>query len=87
MEESLSKFMAESPKRDDENSNLIKEIQATKDASIRNQGASIKALKIQIGQMSKCDDRLVPTPGGILRRLEAFVASLIGCGGSDIGIA
>ncbi|GKA94829.1 zf-CCHC domain-containing protein [Tanacetum coccineum] len=53
MEESLSKFMAESAKRDDENSNLIKEIRAATDASIRNQGASIKALKIQIGQMSK----------------------------------
>ncbi|GJU93199.1 hypothetical protein Tco_1317955 [Tanacetum coccineum] len=25
--------------------------------------------------------------GGILRRLEAFVASPIGCGGSDVGIA
>ncbi|GJS47501.1 retrotransposon protein, putative, ty1-copia subclass [Tanacetum coccineum] len=27
------------------------------------------------------------TPRGILRRLEAFVASPIGCGGSDVGIA
>ncbi|GJZ29486.1 gag-pol polyprotein [Tanacetum coccineum] len=45
--------MAESAKRHDENSNLIKEIRASTDASIRNQGASIKALKIQIGQMSK----------------------------------
>ncbi|GKB66572.1 hypothetical protein Tco_0927984 [Tanacetum coccineum] len=53
MEESLSKFMAESAKRHDENSNLIKEIQATMDAVIRNQGASIKALEIQIGEMSK----------------------------------
>ncbi|GJW43583.1 hypothetical protein Tco_0072382, partial [Tanacetum coccineum] len=35
----------------------------------------------------KCGDRLVPTPGGILRRLEAFFASPIGCGGSDVGIA
>ncbi|GJV04893.1 hypothetical protein Tco_1338462 [Tanacetum coccineum] len=34
-------------------SNIIKEIQASTDASIRNQGASIKTLKIQIGQMSK----------------------------------
>ncbi|GKE59649.1 hypothetical protein Tco_1498834, partial [Tanacetum coccineum] len=32
-------------------------------------------------------DQLVPTPGGILRRLEAFVASPIGCGGSDVRIA
>ncbi|GJT65658.1 putative reverse transcriptase domain-containing protein [Tanacetum coccineum] len=53
MEESLSKFMTESAKRHEENSNLIKEIRASTDAAIRNQGASIKALEIQIGQMSK----------------------------------
>nr|GEV69268.1 hypothetical protein [Tanacetum cinerariifolium] len=39
--------------RHDENSNLIKEIRASMDASIRNQGASIKALEIQIWKMSK----------------------------------
>ncbi|GKA25817.1 uncharacterized mitochondrial protein-like protein [Tanacetum coccineum] len=44
MEESLSKFMAEFIKRHDENSSLIKEIRASTDAAIRNQGASIKAL-------------------------------------------
>ncbi|GKD26724.1 putative reverse transcriptase domain-containing protein, partial [Tanacetum coccineum] len=53
MEESLSKFMAESAKRHDDNSNLIKKIRAATDAAIRNQGASIKALENQIGQMSK----------------------------------
>nr|GEW40561.1 hypothetical protein [Tanacetum cinerariifolium] len=53
MEESLSKFMAESSKRHEENSNIIKEIQASTDAEIRNQGALIKTLEIQIGQMSK----------------------------------
>ncbi|GKE50174.1 zinc finger, CCHC-type containing protein, partial [Tanacetum coccineum] len=53
MEESLSKFMAKSAKRHDENSNLIKEIRAVMNAAIRNQGASIKTLEIQIGQMSK----------------------------------
>ncbi|GKF57919.1 hypothetical protein Tco_0171456, partial [Tanacetum coccineum] len=53
MEESLSKFMAESAKRHDENSNLIKEIRVLMDVAIRNQRASIKALEIQIGQMSK----------------------------------
>ncbi|GJX10889.1 hypothetical protein Tco_0200748 [Tanacetum coccineum] len=37
MEESLSKFMSESAKRHDENSNLIKEIRASTDAAIRNQ--------------------------------------------------
>ncbi|GJT77249.1 mitochondrial proton/calcium exchanger protein-like protein isoform X1 [Tanacetum coccineum] len=53
MEDILSKFMSESAKRHEENSNLIKEIRATTDAAIRNQGASIKTLEIQIGQMSK----------------------------------
>ncbi|GJV82317.1 hypothetical protein Tco_1522215 [Tanacetum coccineum] len=53
MEDTLSKFMSESAKRHEENSNLIKEIRAATDAAIRNQGASIKTLEIQIGQMSK----------------------------------
>nr|GEW76614.1 hypothetical protein [Tanacetum cinerariifolium] len=53
MEESLSKFMSDSAKRHEENSNLIKEIQASTDAAIRNQGAFLKNLKIQIEQMSK----------------------------------
>ncbi|GKF05082.1 DNA-directed DNA polymerase, partial [Tanacetum coccineum] len=46
MEDTLSKFMGESAKRHDENSNLIKEIRVTTDAAIRNQGASIKILEI-----------------------------------------
>ncbi|GJW75387.1 zf-CCHC domain-containing protein [Tanacetum coccineum] len=50
MEDTLRKFMSESTKRHEENSNLIKEIRASTDAAIRNQGASIKTLKIQIGQ-------------------------------------
>ncbi|GJS28584.1 hypothetical protein Tco_0489204 [Tanacetum coccineum] len=45
--------MSESTKRHEENSNLIKEIRASTEAAIRNQGASIKTLEIQIGQMSK----------------------------------
>ncbi|GJY27031.1 hypothetical protein Tco_0401757 [Tanacetum coccineum] len=45
--------MGESAKRHEENSNLIKEIRASTDAAIRNQGASIKTLVIQIRQMSK----------------------------------
>ncbi|GKC06187.1 hypothetical protein Tco_0997797 [Tanacetum coccineum] len=53
MEESLNKFMAESTKRHDKHSSLIKEIRASTDVAIRNQGASIKALEIQIRQMSK----------------------------------
>ncbi|GJR86684.1 putative reverse transcriptase domain-containing protein [Tanacetum coccineum] len=53
MEDTLSKFMSESENRHEENSNLIKEIRASTDAAIRNQGASIKTLEIQIGKMSK----------------------------------
>ncbi|GJR37292.1 hypothetical protein Tco_1212976 [Tanacetum coccineum] len=53
LEESLTKFMAESAKIHEENSNIIKEIRASTDVAIRNQGASIKTLEIQIGQMSK----------------------------------
>ncbi|GJZ53708.1 zf-CCHC domain-containing protein [Tanacetum coccineum] len=48
-----TQFMAESAKRHEENSNIIKEIRASTDATIRNQGASIKTLELQIGQMSK----------------------------------
>ncbi|GKD00446.1 hypothetical protein Tco_1170720 [Tanacetum coccineum] len=46
MEDTLIKFMSESAKRHEENSNLIKEIRASTDAAIRNQGASIKTLEI-----------------------------------------
>ncbi|GJR45462.1 ribonuclease H-like domain-containing protein [Tanacetum coccineum] len=53
LEESLTKFMAESAKRHEENSSIIKEIRGSTDAVIKNQGASIKTLEIQIGQMSK----------------------------------
>ncbi|GJV64676.1 DNA-directed DNA polymerase [Tanacetum coccineum] len=53
MEDTLIKFMGESTKRHEENSNLIKEIRASTNASIRNQVASIKTLEIQIGQISK----------------------------------
>ncbi|GJZ13175.1 zinc finger, CCHC-type containing protein [Tanacetum coccineum] len=51
--ETLSKFMSESAKRDEENSNMIKEIRALIDATVRNQGASIKNLEIQIRKISK----------------------------------
>nr|GEW19784.1 hypothetical protein [Tanacetum cinerariifolium] len=53
MEDTLSKFMSESSKRHEENSNLIKEIRASMDAVVRNQRASIKTLEIQIEQVSK----------------------------------
>ncbi|GKE02386.1 hypothetical protein Tco_1390369 [Tanacetum coccineum] len=44
LEESLTKFMAKSAKRHEENSNIIKEIRASTNTAIRNQGASIKTL-------------------------------------------
>ncbi|GJZ12668.1 putative reverse transcriptase domain-containing protein [Tanacetum coccineum] len=53
MEETLSKFMSESAKRHEENSNMIKEIRASTNAAVQNQGASIKTLEIQIEQISK----------------------------------
>jgi hypothetical protein len=45
--------MADAAKRHEANSTFIKEIRASADATTRNQGASIKALEQQIGQMSK----------------------------------
>ncbi|GJZ47967.1 hypothetical protein Tco_0601799 [Tanacetum coccineum] len=51
LEESLTKFMTESAKRHDENSNQSRRSELL--PAIRNQGASIKTLEIQIGQMSK----------------------------------
>ncbi|GKD11862.1 hypothetical protein Tco_1196269 [Tanacetum coccineum] len=52
--------MSESAKRHEENFNLIKEIRASTDAAIRNQGASIKTLEIQIANENQGDD-LMPT--------------------------
>ncbi|GJQ94031.1 hypothetical protein Tco_0005170 [Tanacetum coccineum] len=68
MEDTLSKFMSESAKRHEENSNLIKEIRALTDAAIRNQGASNKTLEIQIGQMSKVSLRCSGNTTRIMRR-------------------
>nr|GEX15252.1 hypothetical protein [Tanacetum cinerariifolium] len=53
MKDTLRKFMSESTKRHEENSNFIKEIRASTDGAIHNQGASIKTLEIQIGKISK----------------------------------
>ncbi|GJU76523.1 hypothetical protein Tco_1273593 [Tanacetum coccineum] len=62
MEESLSKFMTElsAAKRDRREKALLdQEIRASTDAAIRNQGASIKALEIQIGLLYDdcCDEK------------------------------
>ncbi|GJY14081.1 reverse transcriptase domain-containing protein [Tanacetum coccineum] len=52
LEESLSMFMAEIAKRLNENTNLIKELRATTDFVYRNQQSPIKALEIQVRQMT-----------------------------------
>ncbi|GKB62801.1 hypothetical protein Tco_0918987, partial [Tanacetum coccineum] len=52
LEEPLSMFMVEIAKRHDEHSNLIKKIQAFTDFALRNKKSSIKALEIQVRQMS-----------------------------------
>ncbi|GKD45532.1 hypothetical protein Tco_1270177 [Tanacetum coccineum] len=67
MEDTLSKFMGESTKRHEENSNLIKEIRASTDVAIRNQGASIKTLEIQIRQMSKISTTIEADKSSIRR--------------------
>ncbi|GKB55808.1 hypothetical protein Tco_0911994, partial [Tanacetum coccineum] len=64
---------------------LMLEIMATRDLAK-------KAKKSQLIDKRKLIDALALSDrclrdGGILRRLEAFVASPIGCGGSDVGIA
>jgi hypothetical protein len=46
LDEALKQIMADVAKRHEENSALIKEISSSTDASIKNQGASIKALKL-----------------------------------------
>ncbi|GKA84776.1 hypothetical protein Tco_0806430 [Tanacetum coccineum] len=51
LKETLNKFMEESAKRDKENIELIKEVQAITQAEIRNQEASLKTMKDQIGQL------------------------------------
>ncbi|GKC49076.1 putative reverse transcriptase domain-containing protein [Tanacetum coccineum] len=76
MEELLSKIMADSAKRHDENSNLIKEIQAATDVAIRNQGASIKSLENQIGQMIK-ELATIKRPKGIAKNVLVGIDKFI----------
>ncbi|GKC95432.1 hypothetical protein Tco_1160874 [Tanacetum coccineum] len=66
MKDTLSKFMSESAKR---HSNLIKEIRATTDATIRNKGTSIKTLEIQIGQISKLISTTIEADSHSIRRI------------------
>ncbi|GJY49518.1 mitochondrial proton/calcium exchanger protein-like protein isoform X1 [Tanacetum coccineum] len=69
IEDTLSKFMSESAKRHEENSNLIKEIRASTDAAIRNQGASIKTLEIQIGDHVKSISTIIEADSYLIRRM------------------
>ncbi|GJZ64833.1 pyruvate dehydrogenase (acetyl-transferring) kinase, mitochondrial [Tanacetum coccineum] len=71
MKETLSKFMSKPAKRHKENSNLIKEIRASTNAAIRNQGASIKTLEIQIGQQPHTMSKS-PTGKRILESLPSL---------------
>ncbi|GJR08765.1 putative reverse transcriptase domain-containing protein [Tanacetum coccineum] len=76
MEETLSKFMGESAKIHEENSNLIKEIQASTDVAIRNQGAPIKTLEIQIGKISK-ELAIVKYPKGIAENVLVGIGKFV----------
>ncbi|GKA97885.1 hypothetical protein Tco_0825779 [Tanacetum coccineum] len=69
--------LKEEAKRHEENSNLIKEIRASIDAAIKNQGASIKTLEIQIGQMSK----------SILTTVEADMTPIRHIGSSQYAVS
>ena len=53
LDDTLKQIIADAAKRHAENTALIKEIRASTDTVTRNQGASIKALEQQIGQMGK----------------------------------
>ncbi|GKC62246.1 hypothetical protein Tco_1089844 [Tanacetum coccineum] len=63
--------MSESAMRHEENSNLIEEIRATTDAAIRNQGASIKTLEIQIGQVQKRGFGSLPSSTETTREIKS----------------
>ncbi|GJR76322.1 hypothetical protein Tco_0088687 [Tanacetum coccineum] len=52
-QQSVPRNKENSAKRHEENSTIIKEIRASTDAAIRNQGSPIKTLELQIGEMSK----------------------------------
>ncbi|GJU08850.1 hypothetical protein Tco_1125280 [Tanacetum coccineum] len=88
LEESLTKFMSESAKRHEENSNIIKEIRASTDAAIRNQGASIKTLEIQMGQMSKVlqERRIGSLPGSTEPNPREHVNSISTAKANSTGI-
>ncbi|GKA76320.1 hypothetical protein Tco_0782781 [Tanacetum coccineum] len=69
IQEQLDNLGREIKKRHEENSNLIKEIRASTDAAIRNQGASIKTLEIQIGNMNKSISTNIEADSHPIRRI------------------
>ncbi|GJW07424.1 hypothetical protein Tco_1569847 [Tanacetum coccineum] len=79
--------MAKSTKRHEQNSNLIKEIRAATETAIKNQDASIKALEIQIEQMSKVpqERRSGSLPCSTETNLRDYVKSISTTVETDIG--
>nr|GEW15647.1 hypothetical protein [Tanacetum cinerariifolium] len=81
LKESLTKFMTAAAKRHEENSNIIKEIQASTEASIRNQGASVSVMpfstytNLGLGILShtrltiELADRTIKQPRGIAKNM------------------
>ncbi|GJU83917.1 hypothetical protein Tco_1291463 [Tanacetum coccineum] len=63
--------LGESAKRHEENSNLIKEIRASTNAAIRNQGASIKTLEIRIRKMSKSISTTIEADSHSIRHIRS----------------
>nr|GEU35630.1 hypothetical protein [Tanacetum cinerariifolium] len=75
MEESLNNFMSESERRHEENSNMIKEIRASTDTAIRNQGALIKTF----GDSNQANekDRTVKHLKGIAKNVLVGIGKFI----------
>nr|GEU48192.1 hypothetical protein [Tanacetum cinerariifolium] len=89
LEESLTKFMTESAKRHEENSNIIKEIRASTDTAIRNQEASVSVMpfstytNLGLGILShtrltiKLADRTIKQPKGIAKNMVVRIGKFI----------
>nr|GEV47310.1 hypothetical protein [Tanacetum cinerariifolium] len=89
LEELLTKFMAKSAKRHEENSNIIKEIQASTNAAIRNQGVSVSVMpfstytNLGLGILShtrltiEMADRTIKQPRGIVENMLVRIAKFI----------
>nr|GEY13217.1 hypothetical protein [Tanacetum cinerariifolium] len=58
LEETLNKFMVESAKKDKENTNLITEVQASTQAAMRNNEATLKSMENQTDKQISYDEEL-----------------------------